>query len=128
MVVWPAGGGGGVYEHLPDVSARQGRPPATGRPAAPLPIPTRRGGCISLDFLELPVARSGQDFLQVYIDLLTWRVWLVPTFKTAAAEEAARNFVGSVFRDVRLPDVLVSDRDTRFTRVFWTGMRAVLGA
>ena len=64
----------------------------------------------------------------MYIDLLTWRVWLVPTFKTAAAEEAARNFVGSVFRDVRLPDVLVSDRDTRFTRVFWTGMRAVLGA
>ena len=23
----------------------------------PLPVPTRRGGCISLDFLELPVAR-----------------------------------------------------------------------
>ena len=31
----------------------------------PLPVPTRRGGCIGLDFLELPVARSGHDSLQV---------------------------------------------------------------
>ena len=79
----------------------------------PLPVPTRRGGCISLDFLELPVARSGHDFLQVHIDLLTGRVWLVPTFKTATAEEAARDFVGSVFRDVGLPDVLVSSTTQR---------------
>jgi hypothetical protein len=59
-----------------------------------LPVPIRRGGCISLDFLELPAARSGHDFLQVRnIDLLTGRVWLVPTFKTATSETAARNFV-----------------------------------
>ena len=77
----------------------------------PLPVPSRRGGCISLDFLELPMARSGHDFVQVHIDLLTGRVWLVPTSKTAAAETAARNFVGSEFRDVGLPDALVSDRD-----------------
>ena len=51
----------------------------------------------------------------MHIDLLTGRVWLVPTFKTATAEAAARNFDGSVFRDVGLPDVLVSDRDARFT-------------
>jgi hypothetical protein len=81
----------------------------------PLHVPSRRWGCISLDFLELPVARSGQDFLQVHI--LTGHVWLVPTFnlKTATAETATRNYVGSVFRHVGLPDVLVSDRDTRFT-------------
>jgi transposase InsO family protein len=97
----------------------------------PLPVPTRRGGCISLDFLELPAARSGasgHDFLQVHIDLLTGRVWLVPTFKTATSETAARNFVASVFRDVGLPGVLVSDRDTRFTSAFWTGLHAALGA
>ena len=27
-----------------------------------------------------------------------------------------------------LPDVLVSDRDTRFTCAFWTGLHAALGA
>jgi hypothetical protein len=94
----------------------------------PLPVPSRRGGCISLDFLELPAARSGHDFLQVHIDLLTGRVWLVPTFKTATAETAAHNYVGSVFRDVGLPDVLVSDRDTRFTSAFWTALHAALGS
>ena len=60
----------------------------------PLPVPTRRGGCISLDFLELQVARSGHDFLRVHVDLLSGRVRLVPTFKTATAETAARNLVG----------------------------------
>jgi hypothetical protein len=93
-----------------------------------LPVPTRRGGCISLDFLELPPARSGHDFLQVHIDLLTGSVWLVPTFKTATSATAARTFVSSVFRDVGLPDVLVSDRDTRFTSAFWTDLHAALGA
>jgi hypothetical protein len=85
---------------------------------APLPVPLRRGSCISLDFLELPVAHSCHDFLQVHIDLLTGRVWLVLTFKAATTETAAHNYVGSVFRDVGLPDVLVSDRDTSFTCTF----------
>jgi hypothetical protein len=31
---------------------------------------------------------------------------------------AARNFVSSVFRDVGLRDVLVSERDTRLTSAF----------
>ena len=62
------------------------------------------------------------------IDLLTGRVWLVQTFKTATSEEAARNFVGSLFRDVGLPDVLVQDSDTRFTSAFWTCLHVALGA
>ena len=45
----------------------------------PLPVPTRRGGCNG-------VHRSGHDFVQVHIDLLTGRVWLVPTTKTRTAE------------------------------------------
>ncbi len=79
-----------------------------------------------MDFLELPTARSGHDFLQVHIDLLIGQVWLTPTLKTATAETAARNFVSSVFRDVGLPDVLA--RDTRFASAFWTGLRAALGS
>ena len=94
----------------------------------PLPVPARRGGAISLDFIELPTARSGHDFLQVHIDLLTGRVWLVPTFKTATASDAAVNFISSVFRDVGLPDVIVSDRDTRFTSGFWTSLHTALGS
>ncbi len=55
-----------------------------------LPVPTRgRGGSISLDFLELPTTLSGHHFLQVHIVLLTCRVLLIPTFKTATTETAA---------------------------------------
>ncbi len=32
----------------------------------PVPVPSRRGGCLSLDFLELPTARSGHDFLRMH--------------------------------------------------------------
>ena len=39
-----------------------------------------------------------------------------------------RNFVSSVFRDVGLPDALVSDRDTRFMSAFWTSLHEALGA
>jgi hypothetical protein len=69
------------------------------------------------------MASSGHDFLQVHIDLLTCLVWLIPTF---TAETAARNFVSSVFQDVGLPDVLVSDSDTCFTSAFQTWLHAAL--
>ena len=63
----------------------------------PLQVPSRRGCCISPDFLKLIAACTGLNFLQVlvHIDLrlLTCRAWLVPTFKTVTAETVARNFV-----------------------------------
>jgi len=77
--------------------------------------------------MEMPTANSGHDFLQVHIDFLTGRVWLVPTFKTATSATAAGNFVASVFCDVGLPDTLVSDRDPRFTSEFWAALHAALG-
>ena len=49
----------------------------------PLPVPTRRGCTVSLDFLELPKVHSGHNFMQVHVNLLTCRMWLVPTFKSA---------------------------------------------
>ena len=60
------------------------------------------------------------------IDLLTGRLWLVPTFKTAAAATAARSLVASVLRGAGLPGVLASDRGTRFASAFRTGLRAAL--
>ena len=93
-----------------------------------LPVPVRRGGMISLDFLELSPAKSSHDFMQVHIDLLTGRVWLVPTFKSSTAEAAARNFIGSVFRDVGLPDTIVSDRDCWLTAEFWTALHRAFGS
>ena len=94
----------------------------------PLSVPTRRGGCISLDFLELPVARSGHNFFAgAHRPPGRARV-AGPDLQRPPPPRRRRNLVGSVFRDVGLPDVLVSDRDTRFTSAFWTGLHAALGA
>jgi hypothetical protein len=61
-------------------------------------------------------AASGHDFLQVHIDFLTGRVWLVHTWMRATAPVPADNFFASVFRDdVGLPHTLVSDQETHFT-------------
>jgi hypothetical protein len=89
-VWWP---GADVQAYVQSCQTRQRGKADHLRPAGllfPLPVPTRRGGCISLDFLELQPARSGLNFLQVHIDLLAGRVWLVPTFKTATTATAAR--------------------------------------
>ncbi len=58
---------------------------------------------------------SWHDFLQLHIDFLTGRIWLVPMFKTETSSAAATNFISSVIQDVDLPNTLVSDRDTRLT-------------
>ena len=76
-------------------------------PAQRVSASRRPTTCHRVYQLGFPLTHSCQDFLQAHINLLsrTGRVWLVPTFKAAIAEETARNFVTSVFRDVRLPDV-----------------------
>ena len=81
-----------------------------------------------LDFLKLPLAKSGHDFMQVHIDLLMGWVWLVPTFQSSTVEAAARNYIGSVFWDMGLPDTIVSDRDCSFTEEFWTALHKALGS
>ena len=40
----------------------------------PLPVPSRRGGTVGLDFLDMPTSASGHDFLQVHINCLTARL------------------------------------------------------
>ena len=94
----------------------------------PLPVPSRRGCTVSLDFLELPKARSGHNFMQVHVYLLTGRVWLVPTFKSATLEVAACNFIASVFLNVCLPNTIVSYWDCQFTAEFWTSLHCALGS
>ena len=102
--------------------AKADLPPA-GRPY-PLPVAKRRGGCVSLDFLDLPVARSGRDFVQVHTAQRDSWPGACGRCRPSRPPPPAPNLVGSVLRDAGLPDALVSDRDTRFAGVRWTGLHA----
>ena len=83
----------------------------------PLPLPSRRGGMIGVDWLAgLPTTEAGFDMIQNHVDLLSGKVHAVPTRSTATAAEAAE-----IIRDMCLrsgdgfPDVLVVDHDPKFT-------------
>ena len=93
----------------------------------PLLVLTCQGGTISLDFMELPTARSGHNFMQVQLNLLTGSLWLVQTFKTCMAQNAATNFIGLVFQELGLLDCIISDSNTRFIANFWTSLHEALG-
>ena len=71
-------------------------------------------------------ARSGHDFLQVHIPP-EWARVAGPSRSAVAVLKVATSSHWHRHVTRRLPDVLVSDRDTRFTSAFWTGLYAALG-
>ena len=98
----------------------------------PLPLPSRRGGMIGVDWIAgLPTTEGGFDMIQNHVDLLSGRVYAVPTRATATAADAAE-----IIRDMCLrsgagfPDALVVDHDPKFTsalfRAFVKGMGSSL--
>ena len=98
----------------------------------PLPLPSRRGGMLGVDWIAgLPTTAGGFDMIQNHVDLLSGKVYAVPTRATATAADAAE-----IIRDLCLrsgtgfPDVLVVDHDPKFTsnvfRAFAKGMGSCL--
>ena len=83
----------------------------------PLPLPTRRGGVIGVDWLVgLPMTASGFDQVQVHVDHLSGKVHAVPTRSTDTAADAARIVLEMALRSGDgVPDVLVVDHDPKFT-------------
>ncbi|KAG7674322.1 putative Transposon Ty3-G Gag-Pol polyprotein [Nannochloris sp. 'desiccata'] len=92
-----------------------------------LPIPKRRFEVITMDFVtKLPEA-DGFTAIMIMVDKLTKRVFLAPTTDAVTAEEAATMFFEHVVRNQGVPSIIISDRGTQFTSVFWKSMVAQLG-
>jgi RNase H-like domain found in reverse transcriptase/Integrase zinc binding domain/Chromo (CHRromatin Organisation MOdifier) domain len=93
----------------------------------PLPVPSERWTDISMDFItDLPLSQ-GYDCLLVFKDRLTKMAHLVPTLKSASAEDVAQLYLSHIFRLHGLPLSIVSDRDPRFTGAFWKEFQRLLG-
>ena len=94
----------------------------------PLQIPTRPWEQISMDFItHLPKTKAGWDAIIVFVDLFSKMVHFVPSTTTATAPETARLFFDNVFRLHGLPEVIVSDRDAKFTSHFWKALFKTMG-
>jgi hypothetical protein len=95
----------------------------------PLPIPGERGDRINIDFItKMPASEKGNDTIVTIVDSLTKRVrWVATKEEGLTAEAFADLFIEHYVRTRGLPTAIVSDRDPRFTSVFWRTVCTRLG-
>ena len=75
----------------------------------------------------LPKTSRGHDATWVFVDRLTRRGHVVPCSKNITAPEIARLFFEQVIRLHGVPRVIISDRDPRFTSMFWKELWKIVG-
>jgi hypothetical protein len=87
----------------------------------PLAVPPRRWHTVTMDFItQLPKSKNGYDAIFVVVDKLSKRGYFIPTHTTAGADVTARLFFRHIVAAGHgVPSVIVSDRDSKFTSVFW---------
>jgi len=88
-----------------------------------LPIPDRPWVSVRMDFIG-PLPRLGYnskeyDYLMVIIDLFSSQVHLVPMTVIITTKGIAWLYLKEVVHLHGLPDSIVSNRDTKFTAMFW---------
>ena len=75
----------------------------------------------------LPSTKEGHDAIVVFVDRLTKMVHAIPTTTTVDARQLADIFFKEIFRLHGLPKAIISDRDPRFTSIFWRSLFGKLG-
>lgn len=94
----------------------------------PLPIPPRPWETVTMDLIvALPRTKSGFDAIVVFVDKLTKMVHYVPTRTSVDAPGLAELTLQEVVRYHGVPAKIVSDRDPRFTSIFWRSLWQQLG-
>jgi hypothetical protein len=98
----------------------------------PVPIPSRRLGTISVDFVTgLPESYAGYDAVLTITDKFSKIVRLIPLKfgkEYSSAKRIARLFVDNWWRDRGIPTCIISDRDTRFTSAWWAEFIKLIGS
>ncbi|MCO5560669.1 hypothetical protein L7F22_014286 [Adiantum nelumboides] len=70
---------------------------------------------------------SGHDGIWTIIDRFSKQAYFVPVKKTVKPDHLARLFVAQIFRLHGMPETIVSDRDPRFTSLFWKAIWENIG-
>jgi hypothetical protein len=96
--------------------------------AKSLPVPTRPWSIISADWIgPLPPCTTGHDTILVIVCHLSGQLHLVPCRNSDDAVDTADAFLQNVIRLHGLPHAIVSDRDPKFTSIFWKSLCERLG-
>ena len=93
-----------------------------------LPIPDRLWQSIGLDFMGPLLKSNNFDYLLVMIDRLTSQVHLVLITMTVTVRGVAWLILKEVVRLYGILESIVSDRDTKFTSIFWKELHRLMGS
>ena len=94
----------------------------------PIPAPDRPWEQVTMDLVtELPKTARGHDAVLTVVDRLTKMVHWIPCNKAIGAEATAHIFMNNVFKYHGLPEVIIGDRDVRWSGAFWQTVFKSLG-
>jgi hypothetical protein len=81
-----------------------------------------------MDFISgLPKTRKGHDSIWVIVDRLTKSAHFLPIKTSNSADDLAKLYIKEIVRLHGVPREIVSNRDTRFTLIFWTRIQEAMG-
>ena len=81
-----------------------------------------------MDFVGPFPPSNGHNYMWVVLCRLTSMVHLIPVETTIRASQLTGLYIQEIVRLHGLPDTIVSDRDTKFTSIFWREVHRMLGA
>ena len=94
----------------------------------PLPIPTRPWQSIGMDFIGPFPESHGFNYIWVVVCRLTSMTHVIPVRTDMTASELSWIYLKEVVRLHGLPESIVSDRDPKFTSMWWKELHRVLGS
>jgi hypothetical protein len=94
----------------------------------PHKVPTKRWQVVTMDFItQLPRSKNGYNAIMVVVDKLSKRAYFIPcTTNVTAPEVALLYFKRVVANGHGVPQMIISDRDSKFTSLFWSSLWSLL--
>ena len=71
---------------------------------------------------ELPQTSTSYDVIVVFVDKLSKMIYIQPTTKNVTTLELARIYLEAVYSHHGMSKVLISNRGTQFTSMFWKSL------
>nr|GEW72517.1 putative reverse transcriptase domain-containing protein [Tanacetum cinerariifolium] len=91
-------------------------------------IPELKWEKITMDFVtKLPKTANGYDTIWVIVDRLTKFVHFLPMRETDPMKKLMKLYMKEVVTRHGVPVFIISDRDSKFTSLFWKALRKALG-